>query len=44
MKSDRDIDEALRMFAMLTDEEREWFLDRLRECLERQKREERESA
>ena len=34
MKSDRNIDDALRMFDMLTDEEQEWFLDRLRECLE----------
>lgn len=34
MKSDRNSDDALRMFDMLTDEEQEWFLDRLRECLE----------
>ena len=31
MKDGRKVEEALRMFDMLTDKEQEWFLDLLRE-------------
>lgn len=37
MISDRNIDDALRMFDLLTDAEQEWFLDRLREFLKARK-------
>lgn len=39
MKNDKDREEGKKLFDQLAEEEQAWFLDRLRETLEKQKRE-----